>query len=101
MARRYPQHRLSHGESGILDPRAGFLRTDRAVLSAVDVARENGAAVVKDAQVREVTELSDGVRIAADTDSWTFDRVIVASGSGSGTVPPPSCSNTSNRSGSS
>ncbi|MBC9824070.1 FAD-dependent oxidoreductase [Terrabacter sp. MAHUQ-38] len=89
MARRYPQHRLSAGESGILDPRAGFLRTDRAVLSAVEVARENGAAVVKDAQVREVTELSDGVRITTDKDSWTFDRVIVASGSGSGAVLPP------------
>jgi sarcosine oxidase len=89
MARRYPQHQLSPGESGILDPRAGFLRTDRAVLSAVGVARENGAVVVKDAQVREVTELSDGVRVATDTGTWTFDRVIVASGSGSGAVLPP------------
>lgn len=89
MARRYPQHQLSPGEGGIFDPRAGFLRTDRAVLSAVDVARENGAEVVRDAQVRDVTELSDGVRVATDTDSWTFDRVIVASGSGSGAVLPP------------
>ena len=89
MARRYPQHQLSSDECGILDARAGFLRTDRAVLSAVDVARENGASVVKNAQVREVTELADGVRITTDTDSWTFDRVIVASGSGSGAVLPP------------
>jgi sarcosine oxidase len=89
MARRYPQHRLSPDEVGILDTRAGFLRTDRAVLSAVDVARENGASVLKGAGIREVTELADGVRIATDTDSWTFDRVIVASGSGSGAVLPP------------
>ncbi len=89
MARRYPQHRLSAGECGVLDPRAGFLRTDRAVLSAVEVAREHGAQVVKNAKVREVTEMADGVRISTDTDSWTFDRVIVASGSGSGAVLPP------------
>lgn len=89
MARRYPQHQLSAGECGVLDTRAGFLRTDRAVLSAVDVARANGASVVKDARVREVTEVADGVRISTDTDRWTFDRVIVASGSGSGAVLPP------------
>ena len=29
------------------------------------------------------------MRIATDTDSWTFDRVIVASGTGSGAVLPP------------
>lgn len=89
MARRYPQHSLSPGECGILDRRAGFLRTDRAVLSAVELARQNGAQVVKDAQVREITELSDGVRVATDTDTWTFDRVIVASGAGSASVLPP------------
>ena len=101
MARRYPQHQLTPGECGILDPRAGFLRTDRAVLSAVEVARENGAQVVKDARVREIREVADGVRIATDTDRWTFDRVIVASGFGSGAVLPPSCSGTCTRSGSS
>lgn len=89
MAHRYPQHQLSPGECGILDPRAGFLRTDRAVLSAVEAARDNGAQVVKDARVREVREVPTGVRISTDTGSWTFDRVIVASGSGSGAVLPP------------
>jgi len=89
MTRRYPQHQLSPRESGILDTRAGFLRTDRAVLSAVEAARQNGAEVVKDAQVREIRELGDGVRITTDTDSWKFDRVIVSAGSGSGGVLPP------------
>ena len=36
MARRYPQHHLTPDECGIFDRRAGFLRTDRAVLSAVE-----------------------------------------------------------------
>ncbi len=88
MARRYPQHHLSPGECGILDARAGILRTDRAVLSAVEVARQNGAEVVKDARVREVRELSDGVRVSTDDGSWTFDQVIVASGAGSGALLP-------------
>lgn len=88
MASRYPQHHLSPGECGILDTRAGVLRTDRAVLSAVDVARQNGAEVVKGVHVREIRELPDGVRISTDDGSWTFDRVIVASGAGSGALLP-------------
>ena len=89
MTRRYPQHRLSPDECGIFDPAAGFLRTDRAVLSAVELAQAHGAQVVKGARMREIREVSDGVRISTDTDSWTFDRVIVASGFGSGAVLPP------------
>ena len=89
MTRRYPQHRLSPDECGIFDPAAGFLRTDRAVLSAVELARAHGAQVVKGARVREIREVADGVRISTDTDSWRFDRVIVASGFGSGAVLPP------------
>ena len=88
MSRRYPQHRLSHGECGILDAHAGFLHTDRAVLSAVDVAKDNGANLVKNARVREIRETNDAVIISTDDDSWTFDRVIVASGSGSRALLP-------------
>jgi sarcosine oxidase len=60
------------------------------VLSAVDVAQSNGAEVVRNAQIREIRELPDGVRITTDTDSWTFDRVIVSSGYGAGGLLPPS-----------
>ena len=89
MARRYPQHHLSPDECGILDPRAGFLRTDRAVLCAVDAAQKNGAQLLRNAPVREIREVPGGVQISTDTDRWTFDRVIIAAGFGSGTVLPP------------
>lgn len=89
MSRRYPQHHLTPNECGILDRRAGFLRTDRAVLGAVDAARENGAQLIRNAPVREIRKVAGGVQISTDTDRWTFDRVIVAAGFGSGTVLPP------------
>jgi sarcosine oxidase len=88
MQRRYPQHRLGPTEIGIHDPRAGFVRTDRAVLAAVDVARQHGAAVEHNAQVREIHEEADHVVLATDRGSWTFDRVILASGSWSGALLP-------------
>lgn len=88
MQRRYPQHQLGPSEVGILDEQAGFLRTDRAVLAAVEQARQRGASVEQNAPVREIHEEGDRVVLATDRGSWTFDRVILASGSWSGALLP-------------
>lgn len=88
MERRFPQHNLARDECAIFDAEAGFLRTDRAVLAAVDAAAANGATVRTGTPIREVREVSDGVRITADSGSWTFDRVIVAAGSWSRQLLP-------------
>jgi len=71
MNRRYPQHNLALDECAIFDPEAGFLRTDRAVLAAVDAARANGATVHTGTPIRQIREVPDGVRIASDSGSWT------------------------------
>ena len=90
MERRYPQHRLGAGECGIFDPEAGFLRTDRAVLSAVEAARSHGATVRSGTPVREIRESPTGVQIVTDTETSEFERVIVASGGWSRALLPPS-----------
>ncbi|KRF22323.1 N-methyl-L-tryptophan oxidase [Phycicoccus sp. Soil802] len=90
MERRYPQHRLAAGECGILDPEGGFLRTDRAVLSAIDAAKNNGASVVTGTPIREIREVPGGVRISTDADTWVFERVIVSSGAWSRDLLPSS-----------
>jgi sarcosine oxidase len=88
MERRYPQHRLGPTEVGILDQQAGFLRTDRAVLTAVEQARQHGAAVEPNAPVREMHEEPGHVVLATDRGSWTFDRVVLAAGGWSGALLP-------------
>jgi sarcosine oxidase len=89
MQRRYPQHDLGLGECGVLDAEAGFLRTDRAVLAAVDAAVQNGATVKTESSVRGIRDVPGGVEVSSDTGTWTFDRVIVASGSWSRRLLPP------------
>jgi sarcosine oxidase len=81
MRRRYPQHHLAPDECGILDPEAGFLRPDRAVLAAVDAAVANGATMRTQTPVREIRETPDGVQVSTESGVWSFDRVVVASGS--------------------
>jgi len=88
MAQRYPQHNLREGECAVFDAEAGFLRTDRAVLAALDVAQANGATVLRHTAVDEIREVADGVVVSSGTSSWTFDRVIVAGGGWSTTLLP-------------
>ncbi|GAB3855326.1 FAD-dependent oxidoreductase [Nocardioides maradonensis] len=80
MAERYPQHDLDTDEVGVWDPHAGYLKTDTAVLSALECARRRGATVLTDTPVTSITETGDGVRIESNGRSWTVDRVIVTGG---------------------
>jgi sarcosine oxidase len=77
---RYPQHRVGDDDAAVFDPRAGFLRTDRAVLSAVAAAESAGAQVQTSTPVDDLHEDAHGVRVVSGSSSWTFERVIVAAG---------------------
>jgi sarcosine oxidase len=77
---RFPQHRVGDDDAAVFDPRAGFLRTDRAVLSAVAAAENHGAQVLTSTSVDTLHEDAHGVRVVSGSSSWTFDRVILAAG---------------------
>jgi sarcosine oxidase len=77
---RYPQHRVGDDDAAVFDPRAGFLRTDRAVLSAVSAAESLGAQVLTSTPVDALHEDEHGVRVVSGSSSWTFSRVVVAAG---------------------
>ncbi|ONI91435.1 N-methyltryptophan oxidase [Saccharothrix sp. ALI-22-I] len=88
MAERYPQHNLRPDDCAIYDPRAGVLRTDRAVSAAVAAAQANGAAVLQNTSVDSITETGHGVVVASGDRTWTFEKVIVASGGWSRRLMP-------------
>jgi sarcosine oxidase len=88
MAERYPQHNLRPDDIAVFDPRAGALRTDRAVTSAVAAAQANGATVLSNTPITEIRETSAGVVVSSTGNSWTFDKVIVASGGWSRALMP-------------
>lgn len=88
MAERFPQHRLSADEVGVWDPGAGFLKTDTAVLGAIDAATARGAQVEIDSQVTAITEADDHVVIRSADRSWTARKVIVTGGAWAGRLLP-------------
>lgn len=88
MAQRYPQHNLRPDDIAVYDPRAGVLRTDRAVTAAVTAAQGNGATVHSNTPIDGIRETEDGVVITSGEKSWTFENVIVASGGWSRKLMP-------------
>lgn len=88
MAERYPQHNLRPDDCAIYDPRAGVLRTDRAVSAAVAAAQAGGATVLQNTPVDSITETEHGVVVASGDRTWTFEKVIVASGGWSRRLMP-------------
>ena len=88
MAERYPQHNLRTDDCAVYDPNAGALRTDRAITAAVTAAESNGAKVLTNTPISSIRETDDGVVVTSGDNSWTFERVIVASGAWSQQLMP-------------
>ncbi|MFJ6456034.1 N-methyl-L-tryptophan oxidase [Paenarthrobacter sp. NPDC091669] len=88
MAERYPQHNLRPDDIAVYDPHAGALRTDRAITAAITAAEANGATVNTNTPIDSITETDTGVVITSGANSWTFERVIVASGAWSKQLMP-------------
>lgn len=88
LQRRYPQHELLPGDGGIFDPRAGVLRTDLAVLTAIEQAQSRGASVSTGTQIDEIIPRNGMVEIRSGTDSWTFEKVVISSGAWSRKLLP-------------
>lgn len=81
LRRRYAGLDVRDDEAGVLDELGGALRPELAVLSAVEQAREYGAAVHGHERVLAITETGSGVRLLTQHREVEFDRVIVTAGS--------------------
>lgn len=85
---RYPQHRLRDDEVMVLDPQAGFLRPELAVLLAAASAERAGATVERYTHIEAIEPDDSGVTVRADGAERRFDRVVVAGGAWSGRLLP-------------
>lgn len=85
---RFPQHRIRDDESGLFEPTAGFLRTERAVHAAFDLARANGATVLQKAPVSAIHEDSTQVTVTHTHGTITADTAVIAAGTGSPQLLP-------------
>lgn len=88
LRRRFPQHQLLPGDVGLFDPRGGLLRTDLAVLNAVEQAKSNGAVVNHTLGIDTIIPRNGLVEIRSGDQSWTFERVVISAGAWSRDLLP-------------
>ncbi|NED96383.1 N-methyl-L-tryptophan oxidase [Phytoactinopolyspora alkaliphila] len=80
IARRYPQQRIRPGDIGILDPHAGFLRPELAVLAAARRAGALGAVLHAHTPVLQVEPDADGVTVTTTERAHRYQQVVLAGG---------------------
>lgn len=84
----YPQHLVNDGDVALFDEHGGGLRSEVAVMSALDLAEANGARLFFNTPVIDVEERPGGVVVRTTQGAWLASTVVVASGSWSTRLSP-------------
>jgi sarcosine oxidase len=84
--RRLPEHLIREGDVALFDPEGGFVRSERAVFSAIWQAQRRGASFLGDRQVRALQREGDRWMVRTDQEEVRAPRVLVTTGTGAGPV---------------
>ena len=84
---RLPQHLIRDGDVAVFDPEGGFVRSERAVFSALQQAQRHGASFLGQREVRALERDGDRWRVRTDQEEVRAPKVLVATGTGAG----PAC----------
>ncbi|HEY2285662.1 MAG TPA: N-methyl-L-tryptophan oxidase [Streptosporangiaceae bacterium] len=81
---RLPQHVIRDDDVAFFDPEGGYVRSERAVLSAVQLARRHGASFLGGRAVLSLERGADGWSVRTDQEEVRAARVLVCTGTGAG-----------------
>lgn len=87
-AGRFPQHPLRPGETAFLDPSAGVIRPDLALVSAARRAEELGARIAAYTPVTRIEQRGGGWTVHTAADAHEVDAVVLAPGAWGGAEGP-------------
>jgi sarcosine oxidase len=85
--RRLPQHLIRDGDVALFDPEGGYLLSERAVFSAVQLAQRRGASFLGNRKVAALEHERDRWLVRTDQEEVRASRVLIATGTGAG----PAC----------
>ncbi len=80
LAARFPQHLVRPTDAAVLDPLAGYVRPEAAVVGATTHAQSLGATLFDHTRVLDLRADADGVVVRTGTDARRYGRVVVAPG---------------------
>ena len=82
--RRLPQHVIRDGDVALFDPEGGYLRSEQAVFSALQLAERHGASFLGNRKVMALERHRDRWSVRTDQEEVRASRVLVATGTGAG-----------------
>jgi sarcosine oxidase len=85
--RRLPQHLIRDGDVAIFDPEGGYVRSERAVFSAIRLAQGHGASFLGNRTVAALEQQGGRWSVRTDREEVRASRVLIATGTGAG----PAC----------
>ena len=80
MARRFPQFRFAGDETGCFEPSAGLVHPEACIAAQLELAREMGARLITQTQVRRWQADGSGVVIETDSGRVRADRQVITAG---------------------
>jgi len=83
---RLPQHAIRDSDLVLFDPEGGFVRSERAVFSAIQVARSHGAQFLGSRQVTGLDRDGERWRVRTGQEEVRAPKVLIATGTGAGPV---------------
>ena len=80
LAARFPSFRLAEGLTAFYEADAGYLHAEDGIITHVDLARQNGAAIHAEEEVTAWSADGDGARVDTTKGSYRTDRLIITTG---------------------
>ena len=84
--RRLPQHLIREGDVALFDPEGGYVRSERAVFSAIQLAQRHGALFLGNRTVAALEHRGGRWSVRTDREEVRASRVLIATGTGAGPV---------------
>lgn len=84
--RRLPEHLIREGDVALFDPEGGYVRSERAVFSAVHLAQRRGASFLGNRTAAALERRGDRWSVRTDQEEVRAARVLIATGTGAGPV---------------
>lgn len=84
--RRLPQYVLRDGDVAFFDPEGGYVRSERAVTSALQLAQRHGVSFLGNRTVTALERDGDRWSVRTDQEEVRASRVLISTGTGAGQV---------------
>jgi len=88
MAAAYPQFRVPDGYEALLEPDAGFVTPEKAILLYVEQAMQHGAAIHTNTQITGWQQTRKGITLQTDRGVYTTDKIVLTAGAWAGKLLP-------------